>query len=51
MEEGGREEAPEGFEDKTAVVRGGDGKGHKIFNHGTVANVLNGGDNLLDGAK
>ncbi len=51
-EEGGREEATEGFEvDEAVVVHRGDGEGGMSVNRGTVANVLYGGDNLLDGEK
>ncbi len=39
--EGGREEAPEGFEvDKAAAVGGGNGKGGKLINRGAVVDVL-----------
>jgi hypothetical protein len=51
-EEGGREEATESFKvDEAAVVHKGDGEGGKSIDPGTVANVLYGGDDLLDGAK
>ena len=51
-EEGGGEEAPEGFKvDKTAAVGGGSGEGGKIVCRGTVCNVLNGGDDHLDQAE
>ncbi len=49
-EEGGREEATEGFEvDEAAVVCKGDGEDG--INSGTVANVHYKRDNLLDRAK
>jgi hypothetical protein len=47
--EGGGEEAPEGFEvDEAAAVGRGNGKGGKLIDRGAVVDVLNGGDNLLD---
>ncbi len=51
VEEGGREEATEDFKvDEAAIIRGG-GEGGKSVDRGTVANVLYGGDDLLDRAK
>jgi hypothetical protein len=51
-EEGGGEEAPEGFKvNETAAVGGGSGEGGEIVCHGTVCNVLNGGDDHLDQAE
>ncbi len=48
----GRKESPEGFKvDEATVIHRGDGEGGKIVDCGMVANVLDGGDDLLDGAK